>query len=324
MPWYIDVFILLTASVAGGMFFSRKFEKVKLQKMTTGDGYQVNLMQLLEMERKSITRSSEVNQLVSPIRYDKGDMIIMASFASFLMYVAVGNLVSVFFPIDNEWFGIGTLAFVFFLTHLDGIKAMKKANVFVQELRMEAPSEYKQYGGYAQNPIDMKKSLDELAELEDSWLNWKTKRDHAYRKVEDMEKNAQNYSMDWLKHEKEDLEGVERRLRKIGSEIALKVGLLTENLVTDFPIGIVRDILKSKPAPESETIQSAPPKIIPHYIEVMKEITLNPGLPEDVKQEAQALIDSYKKDEMNREQEAEIANALLEIQTVKKFLVKAG
>jgi hypothetical protein len=52
----------------------------------------------------------------------------------------------------------------------------------------------------------------------------------------------------------------------------------------------------------------------------MKEITLNPNLPTDVIQEAQDLIDSYESDEAKRKRQQIVDDALLEINTAKKYL----
>jgi hypothetical protein len=52
----------------------------------------------------------------------------------------------------------------------------------------------------------------------------------------------------------------------------------------------------------------------------MKEITLNPNLPSEVIREAQDLIDTYENDEEKRKRQQIIDDALLEINTAKKYM----
>lgn len=60
-------------------------------------------------------------------------------------------------------------------------------------------------------------------------------------------------------------------------------------------------------------------KKVPYHIEVMKDITLNEVLPEQIKERAEHFVREHEEKEKQRAIQAEIDNALLDIRTIERF-----
>ena len=331
MPWYIDLLMIAFLCACGTAVLAIQMKDNREATLLTKDGYPITIPQMIELEKKRTFNSHTFAHLTSEVYTSKGDIFFISGVIAILAYVTAGNLVEYFLPIQNLVVGILTLVLVMSIFLYESQKSFKKSVAFIAELSIESPEEFKQYGTYAKNPFDAKATMDELVKLEEKWEKAQTLRDNQERKLEEIVKESSSKKNEWLQYQIETLENHEKQLRKLGSEMTIKAGLLSKNLLTDNPPKVIKDIIEAKQSvvksiteepsmEEPSEVIIHPKKAVPHYIEVMKQIVLNPNLPKAVTDEAQALVDAYEINEENEERQREIDNALLEIQTVKRYI----
>lgn len=339
MLWYFDLLGMAVFCVIGTILLTLQKKEGREAVVMTKDGYPVTIPQMLELEKKRTFNNNELEVLARNMFTSRGDFISIGLIVSLLGYVIVGNILELLFPLfQNGVVGIGFMAFMLATFYFESEKSFKESVVFIGKMSIESPEEFKHYGKYAKNPFDVHDTMRQLMKHEEDWEKTQTLRDNQKRKVEEIVKDSTSNGSEWLEYQyqKETLEHHEKHLHKLGGEMTLKAGLLSKNLLTDNPSKAIKSIVDAKVLAEQSAAEETPPessleeisealleptKPVPHYIEVMKEIVLNPNLPKEVTDEAQALVDAYEKNEENQERQREIDNALLEIQTVKQYMV---
>lgn len=331
MPWYLDVLAMMILCALGTVGLALQMKENREETLLTKDGYPVTIHQIRELEKKRTFNSHAFSSLSNNVFTSNGDVFGISLVMALLAYAFVGNIVEYFFTVENALTGILTLVGMLVVFYRDIQKSFKESVVFIEGLSIESPGEFAQYGAYAKNPLDAQAVMKELVKLEEKWERTQTLRDDQERKVEELAKENEGNESEWLQLQQKNLAHLEGDLRNLSSEMTVKAGLLSKNLLTDNPPKLIQALIEAKqsavqPAKEAsgeeelstEVIQEK--KAVPHYIEVMKAIVLNLNLPEAVRDEAQALVVAYEESEENQERQREIDNALLEIQTVKRFI----
>lgn len=335
MPWYIDLLVIViactTITITLVLWMKDSLEEVFLTK----DGYPVTIPQLRVLEKKRTFHTHEFTHMSEKLYTSKADIFGISFVMALLVYAIVGNLVEYALPVENGVLGVLTVATMAWNFYSEISKSYKESAAFIKQLSIESPEEFTQYGAYAKNPLDAQSAMTELVKLEEEWERTQTLRDDQKRKVEELVKENEGTETEWLQIQRKNLAHLEDDLRHLSSKITVKAGLLSTNLLTDNPPKLIQELIDEKQLAEhriqqestaeesssEETTEVTPTrKAIPHYIEVMKAIVLNLNLPEAVRAEAQGLVDAYEESEENLKQQREIDNALLEIQTVKRFI----
>jgi hypothetical protein len=322
MPWYLDIILMIGLVIGCHIALTKDAKKRVAVPVKTKDGYSVGILEMQKIEQKrTLTGNNKWRSIMGNL-YLPGtteDFMSITLFITGLSYVLVGNTLDYFFLIPNEVMGFLAIIGMFYWSYVAMKQCVSEASDFIGQLYIDAPSDFKQYGQYVKNPFDVFETLTELQVEEEEWEKMKTRRDIQGRELIELNRKGDG----------ERLEYLENQLTLIGKKVTLRAGLLTKNLLTDNPPAVIREIIEAnqkllEPLVESELKEPKsvePKKNLPHYIEVMKEITLNPHLPSEVIQEAQDLIDAYESDEAKRKRQKVVDDALLEINTAKKYLV---
>lgn len=333
MPWYIDLLLMTSLCVVGTGLSVVSMKESLEAKLATKDGYLVTIPQIRELEEKRAFNAHPFSHMSANLYTSKVDIFGISLLMALLGYAIVGNIVEHFLPVKNEVVGILTLLGMLWVFYSDILKSHKESVAFIGELAIESPEEFKQYGAFSKNPLDVQSTINELVRLEEKWERTQIHRDDQERQVEELvkENKGNEIESEWLQHQRKNLAHLEDNLRHLSSEITVKAGLLSKNLLTDNPPKMIQELIEAKLSavqrtpeePNEEELSTEiikEKKAVPHYIEVMKAIVLNLNLPESVRDEAQALVDAYEESEENQERQREIDNALLEIRTVKRFI----
>lgn len=308
MIWYYDLLLILGISIVSSIALSKRKPKIKKTMAETKDGYHVTVKEMVDLEEKRAFGEELLKaKLGTESDSESGEVILILFFLGlFGAYVVIGNIIDHFLHIPNEVFG-SSFILAFFLALYQAEKAFMQNGIqFIGELTIEAPGDMKQYGAYVKNPFDVHTTIAKMKEFEEKWEVQKTRRDKfALESVDDQSKRRQ-----------ERLEKLDKELESISKKITVQAGLLATNLMTDNPSDDIRAIIEANQKPDL----ARSTKSVPHYIGVMKEIALNVDMPDDVREEAQELVNAYETKEIDREKEKEINEARLEIETVKKHI----
>jgi hypothetical protein len=275
------------------------------------------MQQMLKIEQKRTFHGSGLKDVMANL-YLPGttdDFISITLVLTGFLYAIIGNALDYFFSVPNELLGFSTIILMFYWAFSTMKQGITETSAYIGKLHIEAPPDFKQHGQYVKNPFDVFKTLTTLKSEQEKWEKMKTKRDMQGRELVELNRRG----------DAEQLNRLEKQLQLIGKNVTLEAGLLTKNLLTDNPPEDIQEILEAnqKPLEPSELTEPKsvePKKNLPHYIAVMKEITLNPNLPSEVIREAQDLIDTYENDEEKRKRQQIVDDALLEINTAKKYL----
>lgn len=309
MIWYFDLLLIFGVSIASIVAFVMAVPQADKTPAETKDGYKVTVRQMLELEEKRALGNAILKEKIGDTGNDSDlfDLLMtLYAFGLFLFYILLGNLIDHYFPIPNELFGCAFVLAFFFIFYKVEQASMQAGVDFIKELSIEAPPEMKQYGAYVKNPFDIYGTMTKMKESEEKWERKKTRRDRFVLEAGD---NPSIQKLDELKKRDKELE-------LISKKITVQAGLLATNLMTDNPTDDIRAIIAENQKPD----MARATKSVPHYIGVMKEIALNGDMPDDVREEAQALVNAYETKEVDREKEKEINEARLEIETVKKHI----
>lgn len=309
MIWYFDLLLFLGVIIACFVLYGVFLPKQEKTKVRTLDGYEVTLKEMVMLEQKRALHDAELTKELSGITGDSDalePLTLLYGLGMLVVYAFIGSLFNHFLGIPNELFGVAFTLFFFTCCFLYDKACIKRGVEFVQKLSIEAPPEWKQYGAYAKNPFDVYNTLTKMTKEEEQWELLKTR----------LEDHRLKLSVEDEAVESERLTKKEKELEIVSKRITVHAGLLANSLMTDNPSAEVRAILEANLQKVVVPLKT----LSPHYIEVMKEITLNIALPEDVRKQAQELVDAYSNKEVEREKEKMIADALLEIETVKKHI----
>lgn len=318
MPWYLDIILMIGLVIGCHIALTNDAKRRVAVPVKTKDGYIVEAQHMQKIEQKrTLTGNNKLKGIMVNL-YLPGtieDFIGVMFFITGLSYVLVGNTLDYFFLIPNEVMGFLAIIGMFYWAFAVMKQGISETSDYVGQLYIEAPTDFKQYGQYVKNPFDVFDTLMQLKFEEEDWEKMKTLRDIQGRELIELNRKGDGERLKYL----------ENQLTQIGKKVTLQAGLLTKNLLTDNPPEVIREILEanrklSEPSEQAELKTVEPKKNIPHYIGVMKEITLNLHLPSEVIQEAQDLIDAYESDEAKRKRQQVVDDALLEINTAKKYL----
>lgn len=309
MIWYFDLLLffglIIVCFVLYGVFLPKQ-EKTKVRTM---DGYEVTVKEMVVLEQKRSLHEAELSKHLSGIADDSDalePLMAMYGMGMLFVYAILGTITNHYWGIPNELFGVAFTLLFFTCCFLYDKDSMKSGVEFIQKLSIEAPPEWKQYGAYAKNPFDVYNTVIKMREQEEKWEVHKTRIDEFRLK---MSKKDEDNDSEWLAKKERDLEIISKR-------ITVHAGLLANSLMTDNPSAEVRAILEANQQPVVVPLKT----LAPHYIEVMREISLNAALPEEVRKEAQELVDAYRNKDVEKMNEKMIADALLEIETVKRYI----
>lgn len=309
MIWYFDLLLFFGVIIACFVLYGVFLPKQEKTKVRTLDGYEVTLKEMVILEQKRALHDAELTKELSGITGDSDalePLMFLYGLGMLVVYAFIGSLFNHFLGIPNELFGVAFTLFFFTCCFLYDKACIKRGVEFVQKLSIEAPPEWKQYGAYAKNPFDVYNTLTKMTKEEETWELLKTRLEERRLKLSVEDEAVES---EWLTKKEKELEIVSKR-------ITVHAGLLANSLMTDNPSAEVRAILEANLQKVVVPLKT----LSPHYIDVMKEITLNIALPEDVRKQAQELVDAYSNKEVEREKEKMIADALLEIETVKKHI----
>lgn len=331
MPWYIDLVMMAILCTVGTVLSVVSMKESLEAKLLTKDGYKVTIPQIRELEKKRTFNAHTFFHMSANLFTSKADIFGISLVMALLGYAIIGNIVEYFLPVENAIAGVLTMVFMLWMFYSDTRKSYKESASFIEQLSIESPEEFKQYGAFAKNPLDAQAVMKELVKLEEEWERTQTLRDDQERKVAELEKENEGNESEWLQLQRKNLAHLEDNLRHLSSNMTVKAGLLSKNLLTDNPPKGIQELIEAKQSVVQMTMEASSEeelsteviqerKAVPHYIEVMKAIVLNLNLPEAVRDEAQALVVAYEESEENQERQREIDNALLEIQTVKRFI----
>lgn len=311
MPWYLDIVSFVIVLVVFETFLTKKKTALFKRNYETKDGYQVNTKQLNEFYKyKTFSNYVEnpIEKLSDSIESSKSGLSAFGYLVlTVLAYGVIGNGLSMLVGVPNEWVGYLVLVVAIFNEIKTYVPIEKELETWVGQLMIETPKEYSAYGRYVKNPIDVRETI-QILEEEKRHLDIATTRRDEYA-LKRKEFGGRRYP-------KENLAHLENRVSKHSKEITVLVGKLKKNLLTDNPTGIVEEILHAnqKPSLVSHT------KRTPHHIEILQNISSNDGLPDNVRLEAQSLLDIHKEEELDEQKQREIDEALLDINTVKKVI----
>lgn len=311
MPWYLDIVSFVVVLIILETFLIKKKTALLKRNYETKDGYQVNTKQLNEFYKyKTFSHYIEnpLEKMSNSIESSKSGLSAFGYlFLTVLAYSVIGNGLSLLLSVPNEWIGYLVLIIAIVNEIRTYIPLEKELETWVGQFMIETPKEYSAYGRYVKNPIDVKETI-KILEEEKRQLDIATTRRDEYA-LKRKEFGGRRYP-------KENLAHLENRVSKHSKEITVLVGKLKKNLLTDNPTGIVEEILQTnqKPSLVSQIKQT------PHHIEILQNISSNDGLPDNVRLEAQSLLDSHKEEELDEQKQREIDEALLDINTVKKVI----
>lgn len=309
MIWYFDLLLIFGLSIASIIALVKAVPKTDKTVAKTKDGYSVTVKQMLELEEKRAFGESVLKRKLGEMASDTDIvelLMTLYAFGLFVFYILLGNLIDHFFPVPNELFACAFVLAFFFIFYKVEKASMQEGVDFIKELTIEAPPEMKQYGAYVKNPFDIYGTMTKMKESEEKWERKKTRRDRFVLEA------GENPSI----QKRDELKKLDKELEVISKKITVQAGLLATNLMTDNPSDDIRSIIEANQKPDLARAT----KSVPHYIGVMKEIALNVDMPDDVREEAQELVNAYETKEIDREKEKEINEARLEIETVRKHI----
>ena len=308
MIWYFDLLLMAVLSIVSLIVLVVKVPKTEKTMAETNDGYTVTVKQMVELEEKRALGENVLTKILSEFDGESAVELLMTLYflGLFVFYVCIGNLINHFGGIPNEIFGCSFVLLYFGILYKVAQATMQSGVKLIKELNIEAPIEMKQYGAYVKNPFDIYGTIKNMKEWEEKWEVKKTRRDKYLFESGDSPSDSRL----------EGLEKLDKELEFISKKITVQAGMLSTTLMTDNPSDDIRSIIEANQKPDLARAT----KSVPHYIGVMKEIALNTDMPDDVREEAQELVDAYETKEIDREKEKEINEARLEIETVKKHI----
>lgn len=341
MAWYFDIIALIALILGGHTLLIKDAKKRIAVPLTTKDGYRVSIAQMERIERnrtfperaswgerlKDLTQSLYTSD-------NAGDNIPALIIGTGIVYVTIGNLLDFFLGVPNLLLGGLTAVVLMYSSFSTTKKSVSKIEDLIGLMSIEAPQDFKKYGKYAKNPFDVFSTITQLKKEEEDWGKMETQRDNQKRELDILLNKSNNRTGEIepesrlqrdIKRCQENLEWRESQLIDIGGDVLIEAGLLKNNLLTNQPSEAIQEIIdmnELSATSESPVVHKTVEERVPHYIEVMKEIALNPKLPAEVTSEAKAIVDAYRENEVDQEQQKLIDDALLEINTVKKFLIE--
>ncbi|WP_442637984.1 hypothetical protein [Rossellomorea marisflavi] len=307
MTWYFNVLAFVLISIVINAVLKKMEDKIEKERYETGDGYKVTFDQVKPfLEYQVDDGREEFRVLYNFIRRDKSDFIVTALVSTFLVYGMIESIIWLIFHTSFylSYIVLGLIIFAF-VKNVANIKK-EMSNEF-KKLIIETPTEYAPFGKYVQNPFDiyvalkrLKKDTLELESATTTLNRFKFNREQH---------GGKRYPISRLKKYESDV-------NHLSGKVTVLIKSIQNDMVSDYPSSLIQDILNSNklvlPIPE---VEKAPP-----YLEVLRKISINDSLPDEVREEARTLIETHETQEVDEKKKAEIDEALVEIKTVKKIL----
>lgn len=307
MTWYYNLLAFVLISIVANVILKRMDKNIENTKYETSDGYIVTVDQLKPfLDYRAYGGRDEFELFYKFIKRDDSFFLTLALLSSFLIYGGIETIIWLIFHV-NFYLAYIVLAFIILTFVRNALKVQKGISHEFKKLRIETPPEYAHFGKYAQNPFDMYEAL-EILKKDTLELELKTTTLNRF-KLNREQHGSKRYPVSRLKH-------YEKGVNHLSGKVTVMIKSIQNDMVSDYPSSLIQDILNSNklvlPIPE---VEQAPP-----YLEVLRKISLNDSLPEEVRKEARNLIETHQNQEIDDKKKAEIEEALVEIKTVKKIL----
>lgn len=335
MDWVIEiVFSLGVFILFAGEYYSEDRQARKTVGKTA-DGYHLSVETAYSLQKKANTLTYGVTALGQEkegLVSIETKLMSSAMIGLFLVATAITDNTGYFIPIV----GFPFIALCYWLS-FELKREVKKAKLEIGKVTLLAPEETKDLGKYVTNPFASKLN-------QELFLS-------TYQIIQRKKQERQDYFDQLLRHKKDvwainksleplpqsQIDKLDERADRVYENSILNYQKELEEIVSkngeefftnELPVGFSLDV----PALPEETAKIEPKMEVelalvedagmPHHINVIKGISLNTNLPDDVRERANRFIESYEEEQMKKEHEEELAQALLELATVEKYYGK--
>lgn len=307
MPWYLDIPAIVLTVIICHLYFRNVKMNALSRKITTKDGYDIQIDQLARLHEESHTLFSVplayLYMVLDSNRFKWGFMLNL-TVGTLVLYGTVGSVLDFYFSIPNQIAPILGVHVFYWVLCSRLKKDVQRVVDDSKELLIETPGAYKKYGQYFSNPYPARSMLENLMEYEEN------RKECVANMSGYLEKTNERGGFDeekWIEHD----QFVRRSKFLVEDQIEL---MLANNLFTDTS-PLSQPVATDKLNPKGVLVMTG----MPAHMQEMQTISLDTSLPKEVASQAKELLDSYKALEKEQAKQQAIDKAMNAIHTVRKY-----
>ena len=308
MLWYLDITAIILTVIICQLYFRNLKMNALSQKVTTKDGYDIEIEQLARLHEESHALFSVplayLYMVLDSNRF-KWNFILNLTVVTLVLYGTVGNVLDFYFSIPNQIAPILGVHIFYWMLCSRFKKDVQRVVDDSKELLIETPGAYKQYGQYFSNPYPARSMLENLLEYEEKWKECVANMD-GYLEATNLYGGFDEKK--WIEHN----QFVRRSNFLVEDQIEL---MLANNLFTNTSPLLTQPVATEKIIPKGVFVNNE----MPAHMQEMQTISLDTSLPKEVTGQAKELLDSFKALEKEQSKQQAIDKAMIAIHTVRKY-----
>ena len=297
----------LFVSIILSLLFTLNFRRLMMNKVIeTADGYQLSLKTAHKYAEMADEKYTDSFLLYEDLRFS----------ATLLVWATV-SLVSYGFPL-MFFYSLGIKSFVVVpvlgaimssvLTILAFVAIKQRPVDFLKEMTVKTPESLAIHGEYLHNPLISQETIKSYRMIHEQIEDYRAKKEEtSYSNIKKL------YDDDILELENE----LKRKQEKVGYPLFTHIIPWGIERVQDMP-GESKRVHPDKTT--SKDLKTT--ELVPHHIDRMRTLAESTSLPSEVRGRAERLVKEHEATEKERAKENELAEALLEIETVEKYYEK--